>query len=65
MALAHYIQKYSAYQSADLNKVSYMDYTPKTIAIYIDVMEINLPDGNTENYIRVLLGDVDCEGEAW
>lgn len=65
MALAHYVQKYSAYQSAEMGKATYMDYTRKTIAIYIDVIELEQPDGSVENYFRILLGDVDCEGQAW
>lgn len=65
MALAHYIQKYTAYQSAEMSKATYTDYTRKTIAIYIDMIEVDLPDGSTKNSIRVLLGDVDCEGPAW
>ena len=65
MALAHYVQKYSAYQSAEMGRATYIDYTRKTIAIYIDIIEIDHPDGTIENLIRVLLGDVDCEGQAW
>lgn len=65
MALAHYIQKYSAYQSAEMNRATYTDYTRKTVAVYIDILEVPQSDGNTENVIRVLLGDVDCEGQAW
>lgn len=65
MALAHYVQKYTAYQSTDMGKAAYTDYTRKTIAVYIDVLEIDQPDGRTENQIRVYLGDVDCEGQAW
>lgn len=65
MALAHYVQKYTAYQSAEIGRASYMDYTRKTVAVYIDVIAIEQIDGSTENRIRVLLGDVDCEGQAW
>lgn len=65
MALAHYVQKFSAYQSAEMGRASYNDYTRKTIAIYINIFEIDQPDGSTRNYIQVLLGDVDCEGQAW
>lgn len=65
MALAHYVQKYSAYTSAEMGRASYYDYTRKTIAVYINIFEIDQPDGSSENYIQVLLGDVDCEGQAW
>ena len=64
-AVSHYVQKYSAYQSAEMNRATYTDYTRKTVAVYIDILEVPQSDGNTENVIRVLLGDVDCEGQAW
>lgn len=65
MALAHYVQKYSAYSSAEMNRATYMDYTRKTIAVYIDVIETDQPDGSVETLIIVRLGDVDCDGPAW
>lgn len=65
MALAHYVQKYSAYRSTDVRTPSYVDYTQKTIAVYIDIAEVPQSDGRIEKHIMVYLGDVDCEGEAW
>lgn len=65
MALAHYVQKYSAYQSTEMSRATYTDYTRKTIAVYINIIEVEQPDGTTDNFIQVLLGDVDCEGQAW
>ncbi len=65
MALAHCVQKYSAYRSAESGDATYTDYTRKTIAVYINVIELEQPDGQIDNYIQILLGDVDCEGPAW
>lgn len=65
MALAHCVQKYSAYRSAESGEAAYTDYTRKTIAVYINVIELEQPDGQIDNYIQILLGDVDCEGPAW
>ena len=60
VALAHYLQKYTAYKT-DGGAVSYWDYTAKTITIYINRLEIDLPEGGTGHYWQVLLGDVDCD----
>lgn len=65
MALAHYVQKYSAYSSREMNRATYMDYTRKTIAVYIEAIETDQLDGSVETSIIVRLGDVDCEGPAW
>lgn len=61
---AHYLQKYTAYKSIDSNTPAYWDYTGKTITIYINRIEIDLPDGSTEHYWEILLGDVDCD-DVW
>lgn len=60
IALAHYLQKYSAYN----NELAYWDYTGKTITIYINQLEVELPDGSPGHHWEILLGDVDCD-DVW
>lgn len=64
MATAHYLQKYSAFRGTEMNRAAYTDYTPKTVMIYINRIEIESSRGE-EHYWEILLGDVDCEDDAW
>ena len=41
-----------------------MDYTDKTITIYINRIEVDLPSGEVGHYWEILLGDVDCD-DVW
>lgn len=60
MALAHFLQKYSAKNK----EFTYVDYTDKTITIYINRIEVDLPSGEVGHYWEILLGDVDCD-DVW
>lgn len=60
MAVAHFLQKYTA-QNKDY---TYWDYTEKNITIYINRVEVDLPNGEVGHYWEILLGDVDCD-DVW
>lgn len=60
VALAHYLQKYSGYN----NELAYWDYTSKTVTVYINRIEVDLPDGGVGHHWQILLGDVDCD-DVW
>jgi len=60
IALAHYLQKYSGYN----NELAYWDYTSKTVTVYINRIEVDLPDGGVGHHWQIMLGDVDCD-DVW
>lgn len=60
MATAHIIQTFIGY-GKDGMRQSYMDYTVKTITIYVNRLEFDTPDGSTEYIWQILLGDVECD----
>lgn len=64
IAAAHYLQKYTGYISADMVKASYQDYTAKTVTIFINLIEIEQPDGSTNQFWQIKLGDVECD-DVW
>ncbi len=63
MATAHILQTFIGY-GKDGMRQSYVDYTAKTITIYVNRLEFDTPDGNTEYIWQILLGDVECE-DVW
>ncbi len=65
IATAHYLQKYPVYYSADMERAGYHDYTAKTMLVFINLIEIEHYDGNTEQYYcEIKLGDVECD-DVW
>lgn len=64
IATAHYLQKFTGYRSADMVRAAYMDYTAKTVTVFVDITEIEQPDGSVERYAIIKLGDVDCD-DVW
>lgn len=63
MATAHIFQTFIGY-GKDGMRIQYMDYTAKTITIYVNRLEFDTPDGNTEYIWQILLGDVECD-DVW
>lgn len=64
IATAHILQKFTGYYSADMVRAAYQDYTAKTITIFINLIEVDQPDGGSKHYWQIKLGDVDCD-DVW
>ncbi len=53
--MAYFCQKFVGYRDG---RVIYSDVTTKKVSVYIEAIEIPMPDGSTQKIWNALLGDI-------